>query len=65
MKVTYVREGKYIQKIKWTVPKPLMKNKTPEDIMMEHGFHPAGYGTAFDKTEDENNIYFFCSGSCD
>jgi hypothetical protein len=52
-------------KMQWVVPKSLMIGKTTDDIMMENGYHPAGYGSAFNKTEDDNNYYFNCWASCD
>ena len=62
IKITHEREGR--DRL-WTVPKALKGNKTFEEIMMEHGYHPAGYGASFGETEDENNYYFKCSNSCD
>jgi hypothetical protein len=63
LKITHEKISHYDRL--WTVPKALKGNKTFEEIMMDHGYHPSGYGASFGKTEDEHNFYFKCSNSCD
>ena len=53
------------RKLKFTVPKALKGDKEFADIMIEQGYHPAGYGSPFDISEDKNNHYFYSWSSCD
>lgn len=61
---TLIRErmGSYIQ---WSITKEELGNRTPVDIMMEQGYHPAGYGEPFQIQEEGDLIYFRCWASCD
>lgn len=61
-KIQIIRERFHIQFI---VPKSLVKDKTAEDIMMENGYHPAGYGQPYQLKVHEDSIEFKCSNSCD
>ena len=66
-KVTKVtRDNTYpVGNYNFQIPKSEVLNLSDEDIMMACGFHPAGYGCAIEHTEDEQFVYFKCSGSCD
>jgi hypothetical protein len=61
-KITNIREG---NKIFWSVPKALMENKSASDIMMENGYHPAGYGSPFAGVWTNEIYNFYCWASCD
>lgn len=61
-KITYERQGR---EILWTVPSKLIAGKTAEDIMMEHGYHPAAYGAAYDYKDNGSIITFKSSSSAD
>jgi len=60
--LTRERMGSYIQ---WSINKTELGNRTPEDIMMENGYHPAGYGQPFQIITDNNTVSFRCWSSCD
>lgn len=56
------RMGSYIQ---WSINLTEMGDKTPEMIMMENGYHPAGYGQPYDIRSTEDTMHFRCWASCD
>jgi len=51
--------------ITFTIKRVDMNGITKSDVMMAHGFHPAGYGSAFGEQEVDGVVTFNCSGSCD
>jgi len=59
---TASRQG---SRVKFTIPTHILGDNEPEDVMMVKGFHPAGYGSAFDQTTEGENTVFYCWGSSD
>jgi hypothetical protein len=52
-------------KVKFTIKTEDLNGISVYDVQMAHGFHPAGYGAAFDKTETNGITTFYCWRSCD
>ena len=57
--------GSFRSPYQFSIPSKEMEGLSPEDVMMSCGYHPAGYGTAFDRTDKDGTTTFKCSGSCD
>lgn len=58
--------------VEYTVPVEVVQESSldhrdlAEEVMIAHGFHPAGYGPPYSITQQEDgSLVFYSSGNCD